>query len=342
MSSQLFNVRAVNFPYSVMFLSDGPHISSQHIECFPFMSWPDGRPCEIINMYFIDIAHTTTGETLKNVASKLTHVVRYCWKEKIAFSALTDGDFHELSNRLISEKSNRDPQKSVRNHNTVRSILGQIISFLFWYNDNFFLFGDAKLISESSGSSQITVERHKNPYTKRFYFLHRAMPKPNSTDPKTPIGSPIIEAIEDAINELSLLEKQPEPFRRRFQKQPMLLSAQLEYMRARRKFMVWLLKRTGLRPSEMVAIDVSLHSNILNKRILFIPTRKQRKDVAPLREFPITLKDAGVVQRYLLTLQKYRVTLAAHNSSNHPENSLFLSASGGNVEKSSLERDFAR
>jgi hypothetical protein len=106
--------------------------------------------------------------------------------------------------------------------------------------------------------------------------------------------------------------------------------------------MVWMMKRFGLRPSEMIEISVKNHENILRQTRVLIPTKKRRKVIAPLRSFPITLKDATVFLRYLTTRTKYIRSLNESGQEVADSDSLFLGVSGKPIKKTSIERDFER
>lgn len=344
--SQLFKVRAVIIPYSVMNATNGSYVSSEKIETFPFVYWPNDRPCDAVNMYIMDIAHTLTGDSLVAVASVLTHLIRYCWKKDIGFAELKDLDMFDLSEILQSEKSRSDANRFQRNHNTVRRILSYIITFLFWYQSKFVSALASPLIGLADSLPKIIVERRKTiGPTKRwreFYYTHRSMPPAGSVEGKHPIALPVIEGIESAIDRLTSLEAQSKGFTRRYMNQPDFMLSQLAYLRSRRHFLIWIMKRTGLRPSEMVKIDLSQHFDILQLKRILIPTSKRRRTTVPVRSFPITLKDATVFHRYITARMKYAAVLQRNGLKLADSNSLFLGAKGEAIKKSSLEREFAR
>ena len=349
MSYQLFHVLPLmTLPHSGVKHKDGIHVTTQTIPAFPFMYWPSGKPCEPVNMYLLDIAHEVTGDSLRSYAAELSHLVRYCGKKPCSIDSLTDADIHELSKQLQEEKSLRNPLERARNDNTVRSILSRAIRFLLWYQKDIMLLLQTPLIGEKSVSPQITVTRIKNDKSKtrnrqiEYYNIHSAMPTSESREPKRPIALSVIEDIQRSINRQSVLEDRSARFVQRYRNDPALLAAQLEYMRARRHFMVWMMKRTGPRPSELVEMSVREHLNILVTRTLKIPTKKRRKIKAPIRSFPILLKDATVVHRYLIARTTYCETLQGAGRQPNPGDSFFLTLDGEPIKKSSLEKDFER
>jgi hypothetical protein len=149
MTGQLFNVVSkVTLPHSGIKLQDGTHITTQTIQHFPFVYWPNGKPCEPINMYFLDIAHQHTGESLSTYAALLSPLIRYCGEKNVAIENLTDSNIHELSQLLQMERSPRHPLERARNDNSVCDILSRAILFLLWYQQTFMLQLRTPLIGE--------------------------------------------------------------------------------------------------------------------------------------------------------------------------------------------------
>lgn len=349
MSSQLFHVLPpMTLPHSGVKHKDGTHVTSQIIPAFPFMYWPSDKPCEPVNMYFLDIAHEITGDSLKSYAAELSHLIRYCGKKPVSIENLSDADIHELSKQLQEEKSKRHPLERARNDNTVRAILSRVIRFLLWYQKTFMLLLRTPLIGEQSVSPQITIKRIKNDKSRtknrriEYYYTHAAMPTPESREPKRPIALPVIEDIQRCINRQSVLEERSAHFVQRYRNDTALLAAQLEYMRARRHFMVWMMMHTGLRPSELMEMSVKEHDGILTTRTLKIPTKKRRKINAPKRSFPIMLNAATVVHRYLIARTTYCETLKGSGGEPNPGDAFFLTLDGVPLKKASLEKDFER
>src|ERR1039457_6768033 len=98
MSAQLFHVLPeMKLPVSGIKHDSGTHVTTQIIPAFPFMYWPSGNPCEPVNMYFLDISHEVTADSLKTYAAELSHLVRYCGEKNVGIENLTNADIHELS-----------------------------------------------------------------------------------------------------------------------------------------------------------------------------------------------------------------------------------------------------
>lgn len=349
MSAQLFRIiPSMELPVSAVRHDVGTHVTIQIIPAFPFMYWPSDKPCEPVNMYLIDIAHEVTGDSLKTYAAQLSHLVRYCGMNNVGIEHMTDAHLHDLSRQLQEERSRRHPLEPARNNNTVRDILSRTLRFLLWYQGTFILHLRTPLIGEQKVSPQITVKRVKNDRSRgrgrqgEYNYTHAAMPNSVSREPKRPIARLIIEDIQRAIYQQSVLEERSERFTRRYANDRDLLRAQLEYIRTRRTFMIWMMMRTGLRPAELVQMSIKDHEDILTTRTLRIPTKKRRKVTAPMRHLPILLDAATVIYRYQLSRTAYcdaikRVGIAPNSGS-----AFFLTLDGEPIKKTSLEKDFER
>lgn len=350
MNFQLFHMLpSITLPHSGVRHNNGTHTTSQTIHAFPFMYWPSGKPCEPINMYFLDIAHETTGDSLKTYASQLSHLVRYCGENKLTIEKLTNRHIHEFSAHLQDEKSRLNAQTRARNDNTVRDILSRTILFLLWYQETFMLILRTPLIGEERVSPQITIKKIKNSRYRAkdkrtaCCYTHSAMPTDESREPKRPIALSIIEDVQRCIDRQSMPEERSPRFLQRYRNAPPLfLAAELEYMRARRHFMLWMMMHTGLRPSELVEMSIQEHKEVLAKRTLEIPTKKRRKNKAPKRSFPISLNEAAVVRRYLISRAEYCEMLDQKGVKCNSGDAFFLTVDGEPLKKSSLEKDFER
>lgn len=342
----LFKVLSVDVPYAFVPLGqEEMRIQTQHIEYFPFMYWPNGRPCEPLNIYFLSIAHLTTGRSLETYASELSHLVRYCGKKATAFEDLTDSNIFELTESLQTERSQRNPTEKARNSNTVRKILSSVIRFLHWYQLNLIPPTQTPLIGEIEYAPQIIVARVENKNRKRrnsYYYTHRAMPTSVSSEAKPPISITMIEDIEKHVDLKHLQDTKNPTIQKGSANCQSLRNSQLEYLRVRRHFVIWIMKRTGLRPSEMVEINSERHADIINLKCIYIPTKKRRKIIAPERKFSITLRDAAVFHRYLIARAKYLKILGERGMSSTNINALLLGINGQSIRKTSLERDFSR
>jgi integrase len=208
--------------------------------------------------------------------------------------------------------------------------------------ENFISKNGEVLIGSKDKLPRISVANRINGCKGKLHnsLVHKSMPVNCSREPKHPISQYTIERIEQMIEAVSIVANQNDRTLRRYRSNLSLFEEKLQYLRARRRFMIWLLKRTGLRPSEMVEMKVTDHLHILQNLKLIIPTKKRRRHNAPNRSFPISLKDAATVQRYLSCRDRF-ISYLGKVSSSVPD-VFFLGDNGSAIKKSSLEKDFSR
>ena len=343
---QLFSLHErVQIPVTVLRTHNTARIHHQVIDRLPFVRWPSGQPCEPVNAYLLDTAATVTGDTLKTYAAELSPLLRYCDSVSIGFEQLDDTHIFTYAQQLQTERALHDPTRRMRNNNTVRNLMRRAIAFLQWYQAHLMLATETPLIGSAEVAPRIIVRWRHTPHGGRRgtdYVVHRAMPTTNSRQPKHPLPQSIIEEIERVIESLSDLNMQTAHFKRRFARHPEHLTAQLEYLRARRRFMVWIMKRTGLRPSEMHEMPLRENATALKTQRLIIPTKKRRHRVGPLRSFPVTLRDAAIFHRYLIARETYAQQIRRSDPAYQLPEALFLGVEGEAVKKTSLEKDFER
>ncbi|MBE1426464.1 hypothetical protein H4684_003130 [Desulfomicrobium macestii] len=317
----------------------------QKINSIAYVCWPNGRPCLPINMYLIDNSYLWTGNSAVTYASELSELIRYCARAGKGFNQIDDGDVYAFVDQLRSKSQVTDKHQRVRNDNTVRRILQRCLDFLNWYSNNLH-HGSKPLLGERKDSPSVVCEKKKNPHNGRYYWSHRCAPEAHSTEPKIPIGLRVIEDIEDVIDRLGDPSAYPEPALRRFKNDTVFHQELLNYLYERRIFMIWMLKRTGLRPEELIRMPVKENQQAVAKQILTLPTLKRRKRIAPYRSFPITLKDGRVVLRYLSARKRWIEVCKGKFSEYKEQNSMFLSTEpgkcGANIGKTGLEKDFEK
>lgn len=160
------------------------------------------------------------------------------------------------------------------------------------------------------------------------------------------MGLSVIEDIEAVIERLGNADAYPEPATRRFKRDPALFKALLDYLYERRTFMVWMMKRTGLRPEEMTQMPLKENRQAPTDKILILPTMKRRKLEPPPRRFPITAKDGRAVFRYLAARDWWIKTCRERNPEYSEPDAMFLGTEPGNfgvaIGKTGLEKDFEK
>lgn len=314
------------------------------------VTWPSGKPCLAINMYLLEKGYSSTGDTVVATAAKLTELIRYCAGGRpdgkpCGFHELTDNDIAKIVDRLCADEFIDQPGQRVRNNNTVRNIMRSVFDFLDWYQKSVLLNG-RKLIGSRGEGAPITVTIQQNSHSRRNYLSHRYLPPAVSTDPKLPIDASMLEAIDAMIDSLEFRENYPEPALRRFSGDGQFINNYLSYLAARRNFMIFMMRSTGLRPEEMIRMSVTVNDRSVraDKPFLVLPTMKRRSLNPPPRNFPINRDQSLRVIIYLRARNQWLAYCVARESKALQTDNMFLSVGltslGEGVSKGALQKDF--
>lgn len=308
----------------------------------PIVRWVSGKPCIAVNAWLHERVIGTTGSSISTYASQISHIVRYCSREQMAFDQLSDSKIHEFSAYLIAERALNNPLEKRRNNNQTREIISLTLRFLKWYQQHYILPTEPRLIGAINESPRIIIREKKNPHRHKTYLTHSAMPPKVSTDIKTPIPDHIISDIDDQIELKSDLELLDEKAKRKYTHRPGFLETSIDYVRARRVFTLWMMKRTGLRPEELHEIPLSDNLDVLTQKCIIIPTKKRKKQIAPMRSFRIEGSDARKFNRYLRVRSKFITFLVSENTTYLPPDQILLGREGQPIKKESIRKDFDR
>jgi integrase len=177
------------------------------------------------------------------------------------------------------------------------------------------------------------------------------LPEPVSTERKQAVSRATIDALENAIESKAVYEKMHERIRRTHGLDEEFSKQCIDYLWRRRRFLLWLLQATGLRPGEMMRLSAKdLEDAIRSEKnavgILSIPTLKRRRVDPPKRPFVLFGSQIEQLRRYLAGRREWLDACAKHTGRLCISNALFLGTSPGGyglgISKSALEKDFAQ
>ncbi|WP_426336995.1 hypothetical protein ACN9MY_06210 [Pseudoduganella sp. R-31] len=346
--SRVFRVAGFHIPEAVIQERDRRYVTSQTIRSGAFVHWPSGHPCIPVNQYLIEQSYEWTGGSAQTYAFQLGQLVSYCGRRGKAFGELSDGDIKIFIRELSEEKTGAMTGGTKRNNNTIRNIIHRCICFLTWFQAALYR-GAKPLIGRSGEGASITVTERWNKYLNRVEFGHRYMPEPVSTERKLPVSRQVIEALEDAIEVKGTLERLHEMTRRAHGLDDEFSGACVDYLWARRRFILWLLQATGLRPGEMMLLTLSDLEAVIAcekdaKSTLLIPTLKRRRNDPPRRAFVLHGAQVESVRRYLIALRSWKTACRSHGIEKGNAGAVFLGTKpgefGGSLTLSALEKDF--
>lgn len=315
----------------------------KHKKSVTLLRWPNGKPCSLINLWIFELASKTTGQSLRQYCSNITHYIKHCYENDISFTETTDSTLFELAKELTNARNPKKPDIYLRDRNRVRDILSTIIEFLRWLETNICDSNDQSLIGPPGTNAKVTIKKIVNSVNGRTYFHHPALPvNVSEQNDKRAMPDSFIEAIENEIFRLLLDTSTEKPLRQsRFAAQD-IFKAQQEYLYSRRVFMNWCMKNTGLRPGELTSIPIPPLTTIYKTRDLQIPTLKRRIEPPPIRHFRINLSSCRKVSRYLSARDEFIQQLGNFGIELLHQDALFLTQQGTPLSSASLAKDFSR
>ncbi len=300
--------------------------------------WPNGAPCLLINLWLQSISLNSTGASAETFASHMSHFIRDIYHFNIQLFEVDDQYLHDFAERLENEKKLKsNTLHNARNNNHIAYTLRRVIDFYIWYQVNYRLSSQPKLIGELGTGAKITVQ-WKTDSMGRPYLYHPAIPtKAPLVGDKKPMPDDFMGKLADVIEELRTKPRRPFGISNGPKSEE--LNAQNEYLYSRRNITLKLQSLTGLRPDELNKIPIDLNSDPVKTRKLLIPTLKRRQKSPPLREFPLTLEDALELSIYLHDRQSFIERIGAKVET---PTAFLLSQSGTAIQTRSIARDFKR
>lgn len=313
-------------------------VRKKELENLVYTFWPNGAPCNLVNVWLQSIASRSTGNSAETFAMHISHYIRYCYEYNTPLLALDDHFLCEFAKHLSKEKKIKNATLfNARSANHIIYTVRRVLDFLIWYQSNYRLASQPKLIGELGTGASVIIEWRKD---RRGHpvLCHPAIPttRPPMED-KQPMPDDFIGKLTDTIT--ALKDKPFYPFGNATGPKQQELLAKNEYLYSRRMITIKLARLTGLRPAELNTIPLHLNLNPVETRRLYISTLKTREKTPPIRELPLTLEDALELSFYLQDRTSF---LECIKSANRNTGSFLLSQNGAPIETRSLARDFKR
>ncbi|MBM1195685.1 site-specific integrase [Pseudomonas weihenstephanensis] len=181
----------------------------------PFMCWPDGSPCLQANAYMIKLRmHSgrggngpsrqgTKGGSFGQYAGQISHLIRFCYYNKINFIALSDDDFCNFIDVLRQERKLDKPKQFKRNERTITGIGRRCLNFLAHVAE---MNGIHNFVGVNGTISIVMVDSiyyRNGKALKRSSVHHRSFRTPSAKKTRKPIGEATIAKLRDAIDATS-------------------------------------------------------------------------------------------------------------------------------------------
>jgi integrase len=308
--------------------------------------WPSGEPCVPAEMFLLYRAGTLKSETsrggsLRVEASNLTHIVRFCFERSRRIQDISRDDFSEFTDQLIEDQGTRHDGRPARGFNTVRTIIATTVSFLRWFQEEFAI--DDKLVGTAVEKARVRlIEKMSTHFSgKKIITLEYIDTPPLGPQAaKAPMPNRHIKKIWQAVHDtrppgtdLSTVGAPTKSLR----------DLRANYLYRRRIAVLILAEETGLRPGELSLMTCADNQNVLEERMLRIPTLKRREPILMVRSLPCSLELCFALAEMedckdalLAALPGTRRAAAAEHGL------LFVNAIGSPLAAATLEREFAR
>ncbi|WP_428552075.1 tyrosine-type recombinase/integrase [Pseudomonas edaphica] len=279
----------------------------------PFMEWPDRTPCLIANLYVLELRKRpgrkgdgpsrfgTKGGSFGEYATKISHLIRFCYYNKLNFIHLSNEDFYQFMDGLRSEINLKTGDRK-RTERTLSSIGRRCIHFLSYVGrlhqqDNF-------VGIDGTIEIQIidTVQYRNGRAFRRSSVHHGSFRVPSAAKTRKPITEANIERLRDAVDQMPT-------------------SA---FIRERRQLMISIYEETGGRRSEINNLTIDNIMTALSADIPELRIKTLKNGVIETRMIPIS---PMLIEQMVKFIRIHRITIIEKLPSDHGY--LFIAERGG-------------
>lgn len=257
---------------------------SQHQDV-PYVSWPDGRPCLLANLYVLELLRRKLstrgrGGTLRQYSHNISHLLRYCCTNDVDILSLTDDRFTHFVNCLRAERSQLNFEIAFRGPNARITIARNCLDFLSYighvFADPSFV-GPGGRIRAEKKSCEMALEGSEK-HIIRDYWTHHSLDVREPQRRRSPIDAASIAELYKAI----------------------VTSGHSDHRIRRRQCFLRVLEMLAPRVGEVALIRVSavLAATRMKKPMLELPTFKTRNK-ASTRFVPVLRQDLAELMRYI-------------------------------------------
>ncbi|KWU48652.1 tyrosine-type recombinase/integrase [Pseudomonas palleroniana] len=246
-----------------------------------FMSWPNGSPCLIGNLYMLTLFNRKGrgssrglsragdgGGTMGDYAAKLSQLLRFCYRDGRDPIMLNDGNFADYVEELRVEPSPKNPSVRKRTEDSITEVGRVWLDFLGFVGR---LHGYDELVSPEGRIRAVMktfefIDASGNK-SKRSYLVHHSFGPPSRRKSRNPITTEQIILLKETSRK----------------------SQDSNFVKARRALLIDVLTDTGARRSEIanLTIDDVKKAKAMPEPTLTMTTLKRGGDKVT-RQVPVT------------------------------------------------------
>ena len=234
---------------------------------FPFFTFNNGTPCLALNSYIqSEEIIKLSDETIFKTAYSLTHILRFCEKNKIKLSHFSENDFVAFSHSL---------QEEDRENKTTVFILSNTLNFFNYFGKKFLDIENYCIDILHCFYKKMITKSNKE--TKSLY--HVCFPTKEPTKRRSPVSLGNIEKMYDNVPKTS----------------------NSSFVQKRNRVILKLLEITGARVGEIALLTVEDIENVFteDKPALKIRTLKRRGGLVDYRYVPVNKADFNEISTYI-------------------------------------------
>jgi hypothetical protein len=318
--------------------------SNREVPAMVLMSWPNGYPCVEMELYLLQLGENgyrldVNGGSVRQEAVKLSHIVRYCYREKINLWELWSTDFSKFLHTLLKERAGNGENK--REPNQVIEISDSCIRFFTWLQEA--IFPGKALVDVHGKAHQICLkEKKRKDATGRVHasrhFAHN--PAPSAPRLKEPMPKQSMDALFTAVTVKNETLRTNKKFSSRFNS-PELLELYLSFRSATWETALTVCMAIGCRPAELTTMSLTVNlSSMVPAKELVLDTKKREPNAR--RRVPVNMGVIVKIAAYIKVRTRFLEQLRRLGKNPNPEDALFLNSEGNPLTKETLTRGFDR
>ena len=203
-SRKLYQLTNKEFEF-VSFVDDRGQQITKPAYHVPMLSWPDGHWCLLGNLYMLELydkglSRKGGGGTLLTYATQISHLVRYCYRNRVEFINLSNRSFTLFMTSLAGERrvGSAVPKRSANSTISVgRTCLDFLACVARFYNDSSFIGTNGRIVAEERESEVRSETGGTTTITK--YWHHNSFPDPEPYKRRLPISTETVRRLNAAV-----------------------------------------------------------------------------------------------------------------------------------------------
>lgn len=263
----------------------------------PFMRWPNGAPCSPANLFMLSLLERpgkqgnglsrsgSKGGSIGDLASRITPLIRFCFRKGVGFAYLNDGLVAEFVDEVRLEREVGQEDGRRRSENRVQGIVRASLDFLEFVHS----FCDGSTINQTDlrttelARAQITQNPHLSG-VRKLREVALSLKTTRSYELAT-MATDDMQRLKDAIP----------------------TDSTSEHVKQRRKLLISILEHTGARRSEVANIKVEDILAAVHAPNPILPLRSKTAVLGNSRAIPVPPALMSDAKAYIDTARRHSV-----------------------------------